>query len=271
MIPRGILTVAIGKKYAAQAKYLALSCMLHAPHIPRAVITDQEKFLSPYYDICIPPDPDCKPFALKTRLYHYTPFEKTLYLDADSLVIHNTDSYWETLDHRSFAYTGEPINTGEWYLDIAALIKETALPWVPKFNSGMFLFDKSERAKRIFDTAFLSMGENRFNVAFFRKDMLPDEPFFAISLAEHGEQPVEDYGRFSRTLIGADKIKIDVVRGYAFFRKKGVFVFPLVVHFCGRFGMALYFFQKAKLFFCFHTFHSCLFGLFALVKKAMGK
>jgi CTP:phosphocholine cytidylyltransferase-like protein len=250
----GLITIAIGKKYAIQAKYLAYSCMLHAPHIIRAVITDQHETLAPYYDILIPYNPEYgNPFATKTRLHLYTPFKKTLFLDADSLLIHNVDSYWEALENHSFAYTGEMITTGDWYVDIAGLISYLGISWIPKFNSGMFVFDKSEKVKHIFDTAFQYMENHKgLDVPFFRDRMLPDEPFLAIALAKYDEKPIEEYGRFSRTLIRAEKIHLDVIKGIAFFSKNERQVFPLVVHLCGRFGKFIFLREKLKLFFYFN-------------------
>jgi hypothetical protein len=252
----GLITIAVGRKYISQAKYLAYSCMLHAPHIIRAVITDQPDLLSPYYDIRLPLKKEYgNPFEVKTRLPLYTPFEKTLYVDTDSLVIHNIDSYWKTLEEQSFVYEGKMITEGEWYLDIGKLIQQTAVPWIPKFNSGMFLFKKDEKVSAIFDTAYdylVHQKERNLGVAFFRKEMLPDEPFLAIALAKYREKPVEDHGRFSRTLIGAVNIHINVVKGVAFFIKNNRMVFPLIVHFCGRFGRFLFFGESVKLFFYFN-------------------
>jgi hypothetical protein len=58
---------------------------------------------------------------------------------------------------------------------------------------------------------------------------------------------VEDHGRFSRTLIGAEHIRVNVVKGFAVFTKNGRTVFPLIVHFCGRFGRFLLFWESLKL------------------------
>ncbi|MFP3043053.1 glycosyltransferase [Treponema primitia] len=266
-IRKGLITIAIGKKYAIQAKYLAYSCMLHTPHTIRAVITDRPALLTGYFDILIPYNPEYgDPFAAKTMLHRYTPFEKTLYLDADSLVMTGIDSYWEALETRSFAYTGELVKEGEWYFDIKKVMAKLSLPWIPKFNSGMLLFDSSEKSKVIFDTANDYMeNHGELEVSFFREKMLPDEPYLAIALAKQGEKPYTDYGRFSRTLIGADHIHLDSIKGFASFIKRGVQVFPQVVHFCGRFGQFLYLSEKIKLYFCFNpplkTFFNCIFTI----------
>jgi hypothetical protein len=278
---KGIITIAIGEKYARQAKYLAWSCMLHTPWVTRAVITDRPEFLSPYYDIIISYKKEYgQPFSLKTQLYKYSPFFETAYIDADSLVINNFDYLWRFLEYRSFVYEGKTYTDGIWYFDIAQTIKQMDILWIPKFNSGMILFKKDDIAQSIFDTAYGMMINNKdIPVDFFRGQMLPDEPFLAIALAKKNEIPInsnEEYGRFSHTLIGAEHIRINAVKGFAGFVKNGRPVFPLVVHFCGKFGQIFYIREKLRLFFCFNPpLTTCFAALFSLIrnirKKAFGK
>jgi hypothetical protein len=252
---KGLITIAIGKKYALQAKYLAYSCMLHAPNLIRAVITDTPDILDNYYDIIIPYNPEYgDPFATKIKLYLYTPFDKTLFMDADSLVLHPIDMYWDFLSENAFAYEGKALSEGFWYFDIKKTAQQIQVPWIPKFNSGMFLFKKNELSQNIFAMACDYLENNSaFDIPFFRGKMLPDEPFFAMALTKHGIEPVEEYGRFSRTLIGAEKIHINVIRGIGYFIKNGIPVFPLVIHFCGQLGRFLFFREKLRLFFYYNN------------------
>jgi hypothetical protein len=107
-------------------------------------------------------------------------------------------------------------------------------------------------------------------VNFFRGQMLPDEPYLAIAFAKNGEVPLdssEEHGRFSHTLIGAERVRINVVKGFASFIKNGEPLFPLVVHFCGRFGQLFYVREKIRLFFCFNPPVSSIFSaLFSLIR-----
>jgi hypothetical protein len=273
---RGLITIAIGKKYISQARYLAYSALVHTPHILRAVVTDKPELLADFYDMVIPHNPDYgDPFATKMRLYLYTPFEETLYVDADSLVIHNFDSYWACLAGQSFVYEGTLLHEGEWYFDINKIIRQLSLPWIPKFNSGMFLFRNDETAKAVFDTAFdylTNQKEKNLGVDFFRGTMLPDEPFLAIALAQHGIKPVDDHGRFAKSLIGAKNIHVNVVKGFAFFIKNEKMVFPLIVHYCGRFGRFLLFWESLKLYFYFNSPVSrFVMNIFAMIRKLFKK
>jgi hypothetical protein len=261
---KGLLTIAIGEKYARQAKYLALSCILNIPHIIRSVITDYPELLRKYYDILIPyRDIDGDPFSVKTRLFAYTPFEKTMFVDADSLVISSIDACWDALEQRSFAYAGDLLSEGIWYFDLREIREKINTPWMPQLNSGMFIFDNSEEAKRIFDTAyyyFINHQKENIVVPFFRENSYPDEPFFSIALSKHGVKPFEDRGRFSRTLINAKNIHVDVIKGIAFYNKDGYVVFPHIVHFCGKFGNIFYRCQKIKLNLYFNSPFQILFN-----------
>ena len=250
----GILTIAIGKRYACQAKYLAYSCILNSPQTLRAVITDSPDILFNYYDIIIPYNVSDDPFSIKTRLFEFSPFEKTLFLDADSLVFHPIDDYWNYLKDDYYVYEGKKIFDGEWYFDIQKTCKIINTQWIPKFNSGMILFKKDGNAKEIFDTAyyyFVNHKKEGIDIPFFRGANYPDEPAFAIALAKHNKEPINDYGRFSRTLIKTRRIKINIKKRTARFVKDKKMAHPLIVHFCGRRGGAYYLREKLRLFFHF--------------------
>lgn len=250
---KGILTIAIGKKYALQAKYLALSCIVNSPHTLRAVITDYPDILTNFYDQIIPYNESLgNPFYIKTCLYKYTPFEKTLYIDSDSLVFKNIDSFFEIIETTDIVYNGTKEYHGFWYVDIESEIKKLDIEWFPVFNSGMLLFKNSEITKNVFHTASTLMSEySDSNISFFRENMLPDEPFFSMAFAKLNIAPYNDYNRFSRTLINAKKVRLNILNGYSMFVKEGIPVFPLIVHFCGRFGTVFYYLQRIKLFFYF--------------------
>jgi hypothetical protein len=271
---KGLITIAIGKKYIAQARSLSRSCMLHAPNTIRAVMTDIPKNLKDYYDIVIPYKQEYgNPFTLKLKLPLYTPFDKTLYIDADSLILHPIDMYWDFLLDQPFVYEGKAFSEGFWYFDIEKITKQIDVPWIPIFNSGMFLFEKNETSESIFAAAYTYHENNGvFDIPVFREKMLPDEPFLAMALAKHNIKPVEDYGRFSRTLIGAENIHINAVKGIGFFKKKEKVVFPLIVHFCGRFGRFLLFREKIRLFFYFNlSLGNLFFALCSLIRRITKK
>jgi hypothetical protein len=268
----GLITIAIGSRYVLQAKYLALSCMINSPLMLRAAITDFPELLKNYFDIIISYTSDMgDPFSIKTKLYQYTPFIKTLFIDADSLVVNNIEGLWNFLGDQPFVYAGDLIDQGFWYVDIKKTLKQFHLPWFPQFNSGMFFFNNSEESKKIFETAFYYMENHRnehIDLVYFRGKSYPDEPFLALALAKYGIKPVEDFTRFSRSLIDASNIHLDITKRIAFYIKDKKTVFPLVVHFCGRFGNLIYRREKIRLFFYFNRpFDSLLAAGLTLIRR----
>jgi hypothetical protein len=254
----GLITIAIGKKYVNQAKYLAYSCMIHSPHITRSVITDRPSQLSSLYDIIIPfAEKKTSPFSLKLYLHHYTPFSNSLFLDADSLITGNIDFLFDYIKTSSFAYFANLIKDGEWYTNIKQLLQIINVSEIPKINSGMFLFKNNKISAEIFNTAInylLKHKEMGLDIPYFRENMYPDEPFLSMSLAKNNIVPVNDHGRFSRSLIKAKNIKINTIKGISSFFKDNKTVFPLIVHFCGRKGGLYYLREKLRLFFYFFPF-----------------
>ena len=257
MQTKGLITIAIGKKYVKQAIYLSKSCVLNTPEITRAVITNLPDLLKEYYNIVIPWNNEDDPFSIKTRLYEFSPFDYSLFLDADSLVYNNIEEYWNYLEEKPYIYEGAKLTEGFWYFDIEKTRHLIQTEWIPKFNSGMLLFKKCEEAKNIFDIAyyyFLNHKKEGLEIPFFRGNHYPDEPSFAVSLAKNNIEPVEDYGHFSRTLIKAKKIKLNIKKKYTSIFKNGKTMHPLVIHFCGRKGGLYYLKEKLPLFFNFNFF-----------------
>jgi len=236
---KGILTLAIGKKYNRMAKYLAYSCILNTPSLPRAIITDDCEYFNDLYDIIIHYSKNMgDPFAVKLRLNYYSPFYETLFLDADTLVYMDLQFMWDYFGNQSIVYVGSCKKEGKWYVkEIGDLLKIYDIPWIGILNSGIFLFRKDEVGINVLSYASeLHENHDGVEIPFFRKKMLPDEPFLAIAFGKYNQFPVEidkDFGRLGRSLIEAKKIKLDITKGISRYTKEDRLVFPAVVHFTG--------------------------------------
>jgi len=253
---RGILTLAVGKKFNRQAKYLAYSCILHSASLPRAIITDECDCFKDLYDIIIPYTADMgDPFRVKLRLHHYTPFYETLYLDSDMLVYKDLHFMWDYFDDQSIVYPGACLKSGEWYFkEVEKVLEHLQIPWIGGFNSGCFVFRKDEIVCNMFEFADkLHKHHDGLDVPFFRDKMLPDEPFLAIAFGKYNQLPLEDYGRMGASLIGAHSVRLDVISGFSKFFKNGQICFPAIVHFIGDYYQ-LYFREKLKLLFYFKLY-----------------
>jgi len=257
MNDKGIITLAVGKKYNRQAKYLARSCILHCPSLPRAIITDDCAYFKGLYDVVIQYTADMgNPFEVKLKLHLFTPFPETLFLDSDTLVYSDLRFMWECFDENSIVYTGNCVTAGEWYVNISQVLKHFNINWLPVFNSGIFLFKKDKNSAEIMNyAAKLYKNHDGIEVPYFRGKMLPDEPFFSIALAKFNQTPAtNNYGRFGCSLIDAKRVKLNVTKGIAIFAKYDETVFPAIVHFVGGFiGRYFYFTEKLRLKFYFNS------------------
>jgi hypothetical protein len=94
---RGVITLAYGHaRFAEQARSLALSLKLHAPHLRRALVTDSTdpEVLSLFTEV-IPLRRDWGAgVRQKFFLDRYSPYDETLFIDSDCLALGNLDAFW---------------------------------------------------------------------------------------------------------------------------------------------------------------------------------
>jgi len=246
---KGILTLAIGKKFNIQARYLAYSCILHSPTLPRAIITDNCGYFNDLYDVIIQYTADMgDPFNVKLKLHNHSPFYETLFLDSDTLVYTDLNFMWNYFGEQSIVYAGNCRKEGEWYFkDIDKVLKYYDIPWIGQLNSGIFLFRKDEIGMNVLNYANeLHENHGDIEIPFFRGKMLPDEPFLAISFGKYDQSPQKnDFGRLGRSLINTKNVRLDITKGIAKFIKSGELIFPSIVHFTG--DNRLYLKEKIRL------------------------
>jgi hypothetical protein len=253
MATKGIITIATGSPvFLDMARDLAFSLRLHCDHIPRAIVTDSDSsVLAQLFDVVIP----CRKefgdgFNQKLYLDHYTPFQETLFIDSDSLVLRNLDFIWAMCRNHEFGYTGSHRQDGLWNgADIAYLRKALGLNCLATLNSGMLYYKSGEISRNIFARARKILLNQYESLGFapFR-DTRNDEAGFAIALSEKGLSPLQDYGRTMRTPIGIQgRIRLDVLRGECEFIKNGERVRPAIMHFATWQYHPIYYRERAKL------------------------
>jgi hypothetical protein len=248
---RGIVTIALGHPvYHDMARDLALSLKLHAPRLPRVVLTDASGgALASLFDIELPWRPEFGHGLFpKLCIDQYSPFDETLYIDSDSLAVRDLAFLWTILATQDFGYVGQVLRDGYWYAEIAGLLDRLGLPLLPRLNSGMFLYRRGPLASDL----FARTREIFLDEAGFPFDPLgrarSDEPCLGVALAERGIHPVEDHGTTMRTPIGIrGSMDIDVLAGRCVFNKDGEDVRPAIVHFATWQFHPIYYRERAKL------------------------
>jgi hypothetical protein len=242
---RGILTLAHGEaRYYRMAKYLARSLDQHSRVFPRAIITDsRDEALLGLYHRTVPLRADYgRGFAQKLFLDAYSPFEETLFIDADSLNVRNLEAIWHSFSSESFSIMGVCIRDGYWYGDVGRLLATLQLDHLPYFNSGAIYFRNDDRAHAVFREARgLAAQYDRLGLARSRGEAA-DEPLFAIAMARHGVEALDDGGTIMRTPIGmVGRMRIDVLEGYCSFMKGAARVAPAIAHFAGPWAARFYY------------------------------
>lgn len=265
----GVLTMAYGApRYYEMAKSLARSLAVHSPTVPRAIITDRaDEELRSLFHTCVPLNTTFG-FGNRQKLHLdvYTPFDRTLFIDGDCLVVRDIADVWGYFRTLPFGIPGEVrLHRGahDPKMDVDYILERFHLKEVPKFNSGLIYFDRSDQARAIFDTARQLLSRYR-ELRFARPEKPFDEPVFAVAMAIHGLSVVADQGRTMRTPTGArGRIEIDVLRGIGTFDKYGTVVEPAIIHFAGASSTSFEYQRE-----CFRLRH--IDGATGTVRRAVG-
>ena len=239
----GILTLAIGPpKYMSFALALANSIRRFGRwEGPLAVVTDSPSpALRRAYDIVL----DCVPqrgggVEQKLSLDQYSPFERTLFIDCDSLVFRGLDDLFELFELPSFRFgvlAGEYIGReGTHYNlnDVGSYLDALGIDRLPAFNSGVLLWDAAGTA--VFERArecVTQVASGQFRP--FKDGRLSDEPVLGAALEQMGIEYIAPRRELMvPTVLATDLGRLDVVSGCSKFRKLDPegWVAPAIVHF----------------------------------------
>jgi hypothetical protein len=241
----GILTIALGeKRYIEMAKMLALSLIQTNPGIKRAIVSDAERSeFASLYDTYIPYDTTLGK-GLNNKLYldQYSPFEETLFIDADCLVFNSLDDMINLSRRHPFVVFGDQIESGDWYMDVAEMCKKFGLASIPLFNGGTYYFNDKAIAAEIYNKArelaesYKALGFTEF------RGSINEEPLVAVAMAINNIEAVDDKGIGMRTPIGLiGPLKIDVLNKKCSFNKEGEHVDPAIMHFAGSYADAFHY------------------------------
>ena len=238
----GVITMAYGRdRYHRQAENLALSLRRHMPDLKLAIVTDRTDSAREYFDVAIPiGSTDLAGVIHKIRLYDFSPFQDTLFIDSDCLVAKPFHEEIERIRGFDFSpvcgrYLG-PDDSDMFVEDLGTTLDALNIDYFPKFNGGIYYFRKTERARQVFTHAEdLYNRASELGIRNFDKYGPNDETLIGLALAMMGERDLyDDEGRFMRTPLGLQgALKFDAIVGKCSFNKSGVQVSPAICHFCG--------------------------------------
>lgn len=240
---RGVLTMAYGhRRFIEQAKDLGYSLRLHASHLPRAIVTDsQDPEIRVIFTEVLPYRPEFgSGVRQKLCLDYYSPYEETLFIDSDCLVLGDLKELWLAFPGQFFGALGyRYLKRGahDPYMDVDFLLDHLQVTSLPKFNGGTYYFRRCEAATRFFDTARTVMSSWReIRLNSFRQDGPNDEAVYSAAMAMHGVALTYMGARGMWTPVGySGSLKLDALSGECSFLKEGVKRTPEIIHFPGEY------------------------------------
>lgn len=144
----GVLYIALGEKYAAEAARSAATVKAHTPDLSTTIFTDRA-VSDPVFDNIV---------RVPSRAFHMrdkpdymarTPYERTLFLDTDTFVCDDIGPLFRLLERFDFAAAH-----GWQRLDrsdaqhLPNVVAETPMPFA-QFNSGVILYKESVEMVRV--------------------------------------------------------------------------------------------------------------------------
>ena len=154
-LPKGIIYFAIGEKYIREAMGSARSVRQAMPDIPLAMFASEEDagiIPQGLFDMRLPLDPLLGIKAQKIASLRRTPFDRTLYLDADTYMSAPVPELFEMLDTVDLAMT------------IASLGRlpngwEGVPRSFPVYNSGVIAYRRSKAISDLWDSWLREHGD----------------------------------------------------------------------------------------------------------------
>lgn len=177
--------------YVEQACLLAMSLRVTNPNTLISVVTNDvvpEEYVK-FFDkiIPIPFNDDAKDSVWKIenrwKLYHATPYDRTIVLDTDMLVLQDISSWWEVLYNydlfftsKVFTYRGELV-TSDYYR------KTFTANHLPNLYSGFHYFEKSKLALEFYTWLELAIQNWELFYGTYAKEQYPGRLSVDVSAA----------------------------------------------------------------------------------------
>jgi hypothetical protein len=248
---RGILTLAQGhQRYIDMAIRLAESIRLNSPGLPMAVVTDRpENEMKPWFDVVVEVNPQHgKGLIQKLFLYDYSPFEETIFIDADCLAVRDFSFLWDLFSDKEVSAIGECLTTGTW---AGMLVEQTCanlnIPYIVQLNGGVYFFRKGNVAASVYQSA-QALIERYDEIGIARlRGQINEEPLISLAMSMHAQTPVDDQGNGMRTPVGQSGVfEMDILKQFCAFQKHGIRVTPAIMHFGGGYPEAFHYRREVR-------------------------
>lgn len=207
MSTEGLLYVATGDRYLAEAVVGAKSSRPHLGGRPIAIMTDDldAAEATSAFDLCLPhPDPRGG-YRDKIPGLIDLPFDRTLFLDSDARIIDSVDALFPLLEHHDLAAAQSPVRLPHGWRD------DRVPPTFPELNTGVLLLRRGDAQTTVIErwlSSYDAIGQD-WDQATFRSavwNALADDLRLAIL-------PPEANLRTTKPWIAGKGLPVTVVHG----------------------------------------------------------
>lgn len=217
-------------------KAFAMICSLrlHNKDIPIATVStpDVLELLAPVSNYLVEENPNLRGFAHKLELDRYSPFQKTLFIDADMIWFDDPLKLIEKLRGQPYGVRGRYVSggTSAFGLDRAEIAQKLGVDKVVNIDGAGHAYFEKPACQEIFEEARSILGNYSVIAPGAR---VADEDVIAIAMTRLHYAPVEDKNivGFCRAAI-RKTITLDVTAGVCeYMDLDGDYVKPIVMHF----------------------------------------
>jgi hypothetical protein len=198
---QGYISLATGSShYLELAVNLAISLKHNDPSRPFGLVTDLDMQIPEKYRevidevVRLPTAPGFHGCLNKLRLGDRSPFEETMFVDSDCLLVkEDMDRHWDKFRSPGFSIAGDEVTSGCWYsFEISDVLATLRIPSMVKLNSGVFYFRTGEQTDQFFATALDLVARHSALLGTYHRNKLQiaDEPFIGAAMGVLGKKPL---------------------------------------------------------------------------------
>lgn len=238
---RGFVTVATGDYYCWLAENMVMSYKLFSDtKYPMYVMTDKkgEKRLKKFFDGVIVLERPYYTFMDKMTVYQNSPFEETLFVDADSNIVSDISFLFDDFRNnnsnvscigviRRITEDVRPIHFGNKAINHFQLNSFVA------FNGGVYYFKKSKESEELLRAIFFDYIPNykKYQLKEFRNGQMADEPLYGLAMINFGFHPLDIGKDIMKQVQRINNLSWDMVKKKCGFVWYGYNVSPYILHF----------------------------------------
>ena len=148
---KGVIYIATGKKYIAEACASAASLKAHMPTLP-ITLWASDDVSNPYFENVYKINHPSYNFLDKVRYIYKSPYEYTLFLDTDTYICEDFDELFGLLEKFDVAIAHAPYRRSpKNYVTCDEFVIDEIPMSFPEMNTGVILFKKHARVEQFFD------------------------------------------------------------------------------------------------------------------------